>query len=180
MSKIERVDCGKPEAGISPDSWGILGIFTLVVAIGLIFAAVVWSQRPQNGPMEVSPADGQITAPDRYYAKETPNMTVRDNTGKSWKVRGWWSKDRKVALVARKDADSNLFVAITNDKKVLHTGWNEASGKSLSKVEVYAVPHDGQVDGTAGFELDGAPWVLQSSTGGSILMADALLSVPHN
>lgn len=191
MSKLERVDYGDSESG-----WGVVGLFTLIVAIGLIFAAAIYSQRPRqevtspsgtgvrqsmkeataesSAPLTVSPADGAITAYDHYYPKETAETLPQGNR----KVRAWWSIDKKVALASCTDKKGTQLVAMIDDKKRLHNGWNEAPGK-ISRPEVYAVKHDGQVDGTAGFELDGKPWVLQSSKGASILMADVLLQVPH-
>ncbi len=181
----------------------MVGVFSLMVAIGLIFAAVIYSQQPRgeatspsgtgtrqsmkeataesSAPLTVSPENGQITAHDHYYPRETPETLPEGNK----KVRAWWSIDKKVALVAYTDKKGTQLVGMINDKKRLHNGWNEAPGK-ISRAEVYAVKHDGQVDGTAGFQLDEKPWVLQSSpdtngngSGASILMADVLLEVPH-
>lgn len=188
MSKLERVDYGKPETGSDASAWGMIGLFSLIVAIGLIFAAVIFSQQPTQEPtspsgtavrqaLTVSPEKGEITAHDHFYPKETAE-TITYSDGKKQEVRAWWSIEHKVALAAHTNKAGQLLVAIMDDKKRLHNGWQEASGE-ISQVEVYAVPHDGQVDGTAGFELDGKPWVLQSSKDASILMADALLQVPH-
>ena len=45
MPDVYRVDTVRED---SSSAWGMVGIFTLIVAIGLIFAAVIYSQQPRT------------------------------------------------------------------------------------------------------------------------------------
>jgi hypothetical protein len=68
MPDVYRVDTVREDGS---SAWGMVGIFTLIVAIGLIFAAVIYSQQPRT--TDTSPCIN-IQSPPPAPSTSTPSV----------------------------------------------------------------------------------------------------------